>query len=70
MERLLTTKEVSEITAISVSALEQWRLKGIGPRFVKIGRMARYKLSDIQNYLDNMDTFSSTTEFDVFGGKK
>ena len=35
---------------ISVKTLEQWRWKGIGPRFLKIGNRVRYDLAEIERF--------------------
>ncbi len=49
---LLSPKEVSLITGISVAQLELWRIKGNGgPRFQKIGRLVKYARSDINAWV-------------------
>lgn len=63
-EMLLTQKEVKEITGLADSTLEQWRIKGKGPKFVRLGRLVRYRLSDLLDYLSTLKGFSSTTEAD------
>lgn len=68
-EKLLTQKEVKEITGLADSTLEQWRLKGKGPRFIKLGRLVRYRLSDLQNYITGLKGFGSTTEADAAKGQ-
>lgn len=35
---------------VEVKTLQNWRGKGIGPRFFKIGRSVRYRLRDIVAY--------------------
>lgn len=64
-DKLLTQKEVKEITRLADSTLEQWRLKGKGPKFIKLGRLVRYRLSDIDAYISGLQGFSSTTEADA-----
>jgi predicted DNA-binding transcriptional regulator AlpA len=64
-DKLLTQKEVKEITGLADSTLEQWRLKGKGPKFIKLGRLVRYRLSDIDTYISGLQGFSSTTEADT-----
>jgi hypothetical protein len=35
---------------MSTRTLEQWRWKGIGPRYLKIGGRVLYRLEDIEAY--------------------
>lgn len=64
-DRLLHQKEVKEILNLADSTLEQWRLKGVGPKFVKLGRAVRYRMSDIQTYISSLQGFQNTTEADT-----
>lgn len=36
----------------SVGALAQMRYRGTGPRFIKIGKLVRYRDSDIKEWLE------------------
>jgi predicted DNA-binding transcriptional regulator AlpA len=65
-DRLLREREVFEKLNIGESTGQQWRLKGLGPKFVKIGRSVRYRESDVQAYIDNLKAFQSTSEADEF----
>ena len=38
---------------IAVLTLADWRTKGIGPAYVKVGRLIRYKISDLDAWLDS-----------------
>ena len=67
-DKLLTQKEVKEITGLADSTLEQWRLKGKGPKFIKLGRLVRYRLTDVQAYISGLQGFNSTTEADAARG--
>jgi predicted DNA-binding transcriptional regulator AlpA len=50
--KLLTAKEVAEITGLSVETLAQWRSQKRGPHFVKISRNSvRYWQSDLDAWL-------------------
>ena len=51
MENLLSTKELSEYLNISEKTLIQYRLKGIGPRYVKIGHLVRYRKVDADQWV-------------------
>lgn len=36
---------------VSRSTLQSWRYAGRGPRFIKLGRMIRYRTADVDAYL-------------------
>jgi predicted DNA-binding transcriptional regulator AlpA len=67
-DKLMTQAEVKEITGLADSTLEQWRLKGKGPKFIKLGRLVRYRTSDVQAYIAGLQGFRSTTEADAARG--
>ena len=58
---LLKTSEAAVYLTVQPTTLEQWRWTGRGPRFVKIGRSCRYRISDLEDFLEAR-VFSSTTE--------
>ncbi|MDZ5441758.1 helix-turn-helix domain-containing protein [Micromonospora sp. 4G57] len=49
---LATPEEVAEYMRKPVRTLEQWRYRGKGPRFVKVGRDVRYRWEDVDAYLN------------------
>lgn len=50
-ERLITDKEVAELTGIPRKTLQNLRIRGGGPHFIKIGKNCRYRPSEIENWL-------------------
>ncbi|HEV7414879.1 MAG TPA: helix-turn-helix domain-containing protein [Tianweitania sediminis] len=48
---LLNTKRAAHYLGLSASLLEKWRTRGEGPRFIKLGRAIRYRLSDLEAFL-------------------
>ena len=56
----LTETQLAERWAISRKTLQAWRLRGGGPRFVRIGTAIRYMLSDITAY-ESVNTHDSTS---------
>jgi len=48
----INEKKTGRMLDVSVAALRRWRREHRGPRFVKLGRCVRYKLSDLQEWLD------------------
>lgn len=57
---LLTTTEAASYLNLKPATLEQWRWNGRGPQFCKIGRACRYRIVDLNNYVDE-NVFTSTT---------
>ena len=49
--RLMTSKEVAEYLKISESLLNGYRADGTGPVYLKLGRLVRYRLEDIERWL-------------------
>ncbi|PLX98405.1 MAG: hypothetical protein C0623_12070 [Desulfuromonas sp.] len=53
-QRLLDQNDVAEILHISPKTLEYYRYKGMGPRFVKLGKLIRYKENDVFEYIEQL----------------
>ena len=53
MEKLMNTNELAEYLGIAVSTIVDYRLKGIGPVYVKIGHLVRYRKADVDNWVAN-----------------
>lgn len=51
-DRLLKQKEVAEMIGMSEAWLEQCRFRKTGIPFVKMERACRYRLSDVQSWLE------------------
>jgi excisionase family DNA binding protein len=48
--RTLTDIQVAERLGVSRFTVRSWRLKGVGPRFLKMGRAVRYRAQDVDEY--------------------
>lgn len=48
---MVSTKDAAKILGLSFHTLNQYRTHGTGPKFVKYGRIVRYRLSDLQTWL-------------------
>jgi hypothetical protein len=46
----LTDLDVSKRLGVSAFTVRSWRVKGIGPRYFKVGRAVRYRLADVETY--------------------
>lgn len=52
LESLLTPSEAAALLRMRVRTLHQHRRCGVGPPFVKIGRMIRYRASDLTVFVE------------------
>ena len=52
MEPLLDENNAAEMIGCSVALMRKWRTLGIGPAYVKVGRLVRYRRADIESFLD------------------
>lgn len=50
-EDLIDEATLAMRLGISRSTLQSWRYAGRGPRFIKLGRMIRYRNADVDAYL-------------------
>lgn len=48
----LPPKKAARILNVSIRTLKKWRMQGIGPRFVKQGRIIRYPLEGLRDWLN------------------
>lgn len=66
MKKLVDQIEVSERWGISERTLERHRLEGTGPRYIRIGRLIRYREADLDAYVEK-NARASTSQ--IAGGK-
>ena len=53
MNNLVATPEAAQyLGGLKPNTLEGWRIQGIGPRFIKVGRHVRYRITDLDAYLE------------------
>ena len=51
MQPLLTQRQCAEALALSERTLERFRVSGIGPKFVRMGKSVRYRLCDVEAWI-------------------
>ena len=51
--KLITVKELSELTGIKCSTLYLWAERGVIPHY-RLGRLIRFSLKDIENWLNGL----------------
>jgi hypothetical protein len=61
-EVILDTRRASEYLGLAVTTLEKRRTAGVQPRFVRLGRSIRYRIPDLNAFLeDNIRNSTSDT---------
>jgi hypothetical protein len=48
---IVSTKVAAAIADVSPRTLERKRVSGTGPKFLKLGKSVRYRISDIEEWL-------------------
>lgn len=48
----LDTPEAANYLGLQSSTLEAWRCRGGGPIFVKLGRLVKYRQSDLDDFIE------------------
>ncbi len=49
----MTESELARRASVSVAVLRKWRREGKGPRFLKLGRLVRYLVGDVDDWLQS-----------------
>lgn len=68
--QLITEKQAAKLLAVSPGTLRVQRCVGASPKglpmipFVRIGRAVRYRLRDIQRYIDGQDVYGTPDHAD------
>ncbi len=58
---LLSTNDAAELLGLAPKTLRNWRVRGFGPPFLRLGSRVKYRESDLQRFLED-NQFSSTSE--------
>lgn len=51
-DALLDEQEASRLLKISDRTLQAWRVKQVGPAWVRVGRTIRYRRRDLMDWID------------------
>lgn len=60
LPNLVNEHELSGLIKISTSTLRKWRWEGKGPKFIKMGRRVVYRMSDVEEFIDDCTTRSTS----------
>ena len=52
-DSILDTTEAARYTGLKKATLDQWRSRGEGPKFVKLGRAVRYRRADLDAWIES-----------------
>jgi len=52
MQKLLTTEELAKLLGMATYTLHKYRTQGLGPKYVKLGRLVRYNIDDVQEWIN------------------
>ena len=53
---------------VSTRTMQRWRLEGVGPTYVKLGRLVRYRQSDLDAFLEERTRTSTSAMSQEAGG--
>lgn len=62
--RNYTTQQAAEIIGLKPSTLEVYRVRGLGPRWVRIGRKVLYPSDELEAFQASLKRRQSTSEKD------
>lgn len=62
---LLSVSEVAQITGLSISNLNFFRLSGQGPAYLKVGRLVKYRLESVMQWLDGTQAVNSKSAIPI-----
>lgn len=68
MEPLLNRKQTAEILGLSHKTLERWAVVGGGPVYILVGGAARYRPSDLENWVNSRTVQNSAQRLDLGKG--
>lgn len=56
-QEFLSTQELAKYLGISVPAVIAYRTEGSGPQYIKVGRLCRYRISDVEEWIAKQNPF-------------
>ena len=57
---LASSAEVAEVLGIPEKTLTEWRSRGLGPAYLKVGRYVRYRWSAVNEWLSTREAGRKT----------
>jgi predicted DNA-binding transcriptional regulator AlpA len=53
LTNLLNEYQVAEMLGVSVATVRRWRLLKLGPRYLKLGALCKYRIEDVSAWLES-----------------
>ena len=50
--KLLAPQELADFLSVPLGTLYQWRSRGGGPKGIRVGKHLRYRMTDVDAFLD------------------
>ena len=66
---LLSEKQAAKSLTVGAKCMQAWRTRGGGPAYVKIGRLVRYRQSDLDAWLEERKRNSTSDKATRQAGK-
>jgi predicted DNA-binding transcriptional regulator AlpA len=61
-KHIVNTDAAAHLLNVSAVTLAKWRVTGEGPRFLKFGRSVKYRISDLEEWIQDQER-ESTAEY-------
>ena len=65
MNYLIDKKQTAELLTISVKTLDLWTRQNKGPKPIRIGRLVRFKQSEVEAFIENLSTEKYRNEITI-----
>ena len=62
MGKMMSTADVAKKVGNSEPTLRAWRYQGIGPPFIKVGKLVKYDEADVDRWLAQQRTSAGLNE--------
>lgn len=53
MSTLIDTSGAAAMCGLRASTLHRWRIQGVGPEFLKLGAAIRYRVEDVEAWIES-----------------
>jgi len=60
-QTVMTVSQAANYLGLAVSTLNKWRCHGGGPIFIKMGRAVRYRVEDLEAFIQNRQMESTSS---------
>jgi predicted DNA-binding transcriptional regulator AlpA len=57
-----TEQEIAEYLDVTLACLRDWRSRKVGPPYIKLGRLVRYRRKDVLSWLESQASRSGHPE--------